>query len=120
MAQATETRVPMNDLNLLPNDYIAKDWKEGKHSRKGRLAVHHEKRYMVDLQSIGKIAHSSTSFISMSDYNDLVTSVNKLRRELIDVTFDTAWLREEEIADHGDIVGHVCSWIVRDARLLRR
>ena len=43
----------------------------------------------------------------MCDDHDLVAAVDQLRRQLVDVTFDSSRLREEEVADHGDIVRHL-------------
>lgn len=33
---------------------------------------------MINLESIGEVSDSSTAFISMSDYDDLVATVNEL------------------------------------------
>lgn len=40
----------------------------------------------------------------MSNDHDLVTPVNEPLGQLVDVAFDSSWLREEEVADHCDIV----------------
>ena len=42
----------------------------------------------------------------MSDNYHFVAAVDEFGGELIDVAFDAAGLGEEEIADHGDVVGH--------------
>lgn len=66
---------------------------------------------MIDFQTIREIVYTSTTFVSMSDNHDLMASINQFACELIDVTFDSARLREEEIADHGDVVRHIESCI---------
>jgi hypothetical protein len=98
--------MPMYDFNLLSNDDVAKDWEEGEDSRKGGCAVDYEEWNMIDLEAISKISDSSSSFVCVGYNNDLVSPVDELARELVDVTFDTAGLREKEIADHCDIVRH--------------
>jgi len=61
---------------------------------------------VVDLEAIREISHSSSALVCMRDNDDLVASVDELRGELVDVTFDSPWLGEEEVADHSDIVRH--------------
>ena len=106
MAQAAETGVAMDDVNLLTNDNVAEDGEEGEDGREGRLAINNKEGHMVDLETIGQIADSSATLVLMGDDDDLVASVNELLRQLVDVTFDSSGLREEEVADHGDVVRH--------------
>lgn len=61
---------------------------------------------MVNLEPIGEISDSGAALISMSDYDDLVATVNELGRDLIYMTFDSSRLGEEEVADHGNLVRH--------------
>lgn len=42
----------------------------------------------------------------MGDDDDLVAAVDELGGELVNMGFDAARLWEEEVADHGDVVGH--------------
>jgi hypothetical protein len=61
---------------------------------------------MVDLEAIRKVSYSCPSFVCVGyDYN-LVSSIDELRGELVNMTFDSSGLREEEVADHGDIIRH--------------
>ena len=61
---------------------------------------------MVDLETVGEIADAGSASIGMGDDDDLVAAVDELGRELVDVAFNAAGLGEEEVADHGDVVGH--------------
>jgi len=106
MAQAAEASMTMHDFNLLSDDNVAEDWKEGENCRKGRLAVDDEKRDIIDFESIRKVSDTSSPLVCVCDNNDLVPTVDQLRRELVDVAFDAAWLGEEGVADHRDIVRH--------------
>lgn len=106
VAQAAQTGMAVDDLNLLADDNVAEDGKEGKDSREGGLAVDDKKGHMIDLEAIGQVANASATLVLMCDDNDLVATINELLRQLVDVTLDTPGLREEEVADHGDVVRH--------------
>jgi len=97
----------MHDLDLLSNYDVAKDGEEGEQARKCRGAVDDQKRDMVDLQAICEISDASPSLVGMGYDNNLMPSVDELGGELVDVALDSAELREEEVADHGNIVGHL-------------
>lgn len=90
MAHATQTSMSMHDLNLFPNHDIAKDWEEGEDRRKGSRSVDDQKRNMVDLQSIRKVSHSSSSLIGVRDDHDFMASIYEFRGQLVDVTFDAS------------------------------
>ena len=107
MAEAAEAGMAMNYFNLLPDYDVPKYWKEGEDRWHRRLSVNDEKRDMVDFESIGKVVDSCTAFVGMSDHDDLVAAVDELRGELVDVAFNSSWLRKEEVAYHGDVVRHV-------------
>lgn len=106
MAHATEAGMSMNNLNLLPQDYVAKDGEKGKDGWECRFSIDDEERYVINFEPIGQVPYSCSPFVRMSDDDDLVTSIDQLGGKLIDVRFDAAWLREEEVADHGNIVRH--------------
>ena len=61
---------------------------------------------MIDLEAIREISHSSSTIVCVRDDDHLVPSVDELRRKLIDVAFDPAWLWKEVITDHRNIVRH--------------
>jgi hypothetical protein len=65
----------MHYLDLLPYDDIAEDGKEREDGREGRLPIYHEKRNMVDFQSVCKVANTSPTFISMSDNDDFMPAI---------------------------------------------
>ena len=96
----------MYNLDLLSNDDIAEDWEEGEDGGKGRCTVDDEKGDVVDFEAVREIPHSSAPVVSVRYNDDFVSSIDELGGELVDMTFDSARLGEEEIADHGDIVRH--------------
>lgn len=107
IAEAAQTCVTMNNLNLFSDDDVPEHRRKGEDSWKRGLSVYHQKRYMVDLEAIGQIVYACSTFVCMCDNHDFMTSIYQLGRELIDVTFDTSWLREEIVTDHGNVVRHV-------------
>lgn len=63
---------------------------------------------MIDLDAVCEVPHALAVVVGMSYDDDFVATVDKLRSELVNVRFDASWLREEEVADHGDIVRAAC------------
>jgi len=61
---------------------------------------------MVDFEAVGQVVNASTPFVSVRDHDDLMTSIDELHRQLVDMAFDSSWLRIEEVADHGNVVRH--------------
>lgn len=59
---------------------------------------------MEDLDTIGQVPNTLSILVGMGNDNDLVSSVDELRCELVDVAFDSSGLRVEKIAHHGDII----------------
>jgi hypothetical protein len=106
VAHATQTAVPMNDFNLLSKDNVAEDWKEREDGWKSCRTVNDEKRNMIDFQTIREISYAGASFVCVSNYHHFMSTINEFRGKLVDVTFDTAGLWKEEVADHCNIVRH--------------
>jgi len=79
MAEAAEASVTMHDLDLLSNNDVAEDWKEGEDGREGRFAVNDEKRDVVNLESIREVSDTSSPFVCVCDDNNLVPTVDQLR-----------------------------------------
>jgi hypothetical protein len=96
----------MNNLDLLADDNIAEDREEREDGGKGGFSVDDEERHIVDLEAVGKISYSSSSFVCMGDDDNFVPTVNELGGQLVDVTFDAAGLWEEAVADHSNVVRH--------------
>lgn len=96
----------MDYLNLLSNDNVAEDGKEGEHRGKGAGAVHDEEGDMVDLEAIRKVSYACPALICVSDDYDFMAAVDELCGQLVDVAFDSPRLRKEEVADHGDVIRH--------------
>ena len=61
---------------------------------------------MVDFETVCEIADAGSALVGVGDDDDLVAAVDELGGELVDVAFNAAGLGEEEVADHGDVVGH--------------
>lgn len=104
IAETAQAAVSMDNLNLLADANVAKDGEERKDGGEGRLAVDAEKRDVVDLEAVGEVAHAFAVVGRVRDDDDLVPAVNQLAGDLVDVRLDAAGLREEEVADHGDVV----------------
>ena len=96
----------MHYLNLLSNDDVAEYREEGEDCWKRRGAVDYEERYIVHLETIREVSYASSFFVGVGDDYNLVTAVDKLRRDLVDMAFDSSRLGKEEVADHGNIVRH--------------
>lgn len=63
---------------------------------------------MVDLETVGEVADTGAlAGVGVGYDDDFVTAVDEFRGELVDMGFNATGLREEEIADHGDVVGHL-------------
>lgn len=77
MTETAETGMTVDNLYLLTDYDIAKDWKEGKHGWEGCLSVYDKEWYVVDFETVGEISNSSTALVCMSDYDDLVSSIDK-------------------------------------------
>lgn len=97
----------MDNLNLFANDDVPEYWKEGEDSRERRLAVDDEEGNVVDFEAIGEISDPRAASVGMGDDHDLVTAVDEFARQLVYVTLHSAGLREEEVAEHGNVVGHL-------------
>lgn len=104
LTQGTHGGMAMHNLYPLSNDDIAEEREEGEDGREGRGAVDDSKGDMEDLDTICQVSDALSVVIGVSDDNNLVSSVDELGCELVDVAFDSARLGVEEIAHHGDVV----------------
>lgn len=59
---------------------------------------------MVHLETIGEISNTGPPWVLVGDYDDLVATVNQFGGQLINVALDSSWLREEEVANHSDVI----------------
>ena len=62
---------------------------------------------MIDFESICEVPDACTTFVGMRYDDNLMATVDKFGGELVDMTFDSSRLGEEEVADHGDAVRHL-------------
>ena len=96
----------MDDLYTLTNHNVAEYREEGEDGGEGRLAIDDEEGDVVDLEAIGEVADACAAFVGVGYDYDLVAAIDEFGGELVDVRLHAAWLGEEEIGDHGDVVGH--------------
>lgn len=75
MAEAAETRVSVDDLDLLADDDVPEDWEKGEDGWKGRFPVDDEERDVIDFQSVREIPDPGATLICVRDDNDFVASV---------------------------------------------
>ena len=107
MAETTETGMTVNDLDLFANDNVAKDREDGEHGRHRSFSIDDQERHMVDLEAIREIVNTGPAFVCIGYHDDFVSSIYEFCGQLIHVTFNTSWLWEEVITDHGDVVRHL-------------
>lgn len=76
MTKVAEACMPMDDLDLLANDDVSEDGKEGEDCRKSRFPVDDKEGNVVDFETICKISNSGTALICMRDDDDFVSAIN--------------------------------------------
>lgn len=96
----------MHDFNLLSDNDVSEGWEERKDGRERCSAVYNEERHMINFKAIREVAHASSTFIGMRYNDNLVAPIDKFCRKLVNMTFDSSWLRKEEIAGHSNVVSH--------------
>lgn len=96
----------VNDLDLLPNDNVSKDWEKGEDGREGCGAVDDQEWNVVNFKAIREVSHSCSAFICVCDDHDFVSSIDEFGGELVDVTFNASRLGKEIVTDHSNIVRH--------------
>lgn len=104
VAQAAQAGMAVDDVDALAQDNVAEDGKEGEDGREAGGAVEDKKWDVVNLEAVGEIAHAGAALVGVGDDDDLVAAVSEFGRQLVNVALDTARLREEEIANHGNVV----------------
>lgn len=85
MAQTTQTRMSMHNLNLFPQHNVPKDREEAKHCWKGRGSIDDQKWDMIDLDAVCEVADAGSSFVCVCDDYDFVPAVYEFSGELIDM-----------------------------------
>jgi hypothetical protein len=108
MAKTAETAMAMHNLNTFANANVPEGGKEREDGRKGGGAVDDEEGNVVDLDAVCEVANTLPVIVGVGDDDDLVATIDELCCELVDVRFDASWLREEEVANHGDVVCAAC------------
>lgn len=104
VAQTTEAPMAVDNLDALADADVPQHGEEGEDGGEGGVAVDDEEGHVVDLEAVGEVAHALAVAVRVRDDDDLVPAVDELARELVDVRLDAPRLREEEVADHGDVV----------------
>lgn len=70
----------VDDLNAFPDDDIPEDWEEREDGGKSAFSIHDQEGHMVHFEAIGQVADAGATFVSMSDDNNFVPSINQLCR----------------------------------------
>lgn len=104
VTQTAEAAMAVDDLDALADEDVAEDGEAGEHRGEGGVAVDDEEGHMVDLEAVGEVADALAVVVGVGDDDDFVATVDELGRELVDVRLYASRLREEEVADHGDVV----------------
>lgn len=107
VTEAAQARMSVYNLDLFAYDDIAEHGKEGENRWKRGLAEYYEEWNMIHFQPVGEIMDSGPPLVCVRDDDDLVATVNQLCRDLINVTFNSPWLRKEEVTDHCNVVRHL-------------
>ena len=105
MAKTAQAPMAMDNLYPLADTDVTQDRKTREDGGERRLTVDDKKGDVVDFEAIGEVADAFAVIVGVGDDDDLVAAVDELAGELVDVGFDAAGLGEEEVADHGDVVG---------------
>lgn len=75
--EATETGMAMDDFDLFAYDNVAENREEGEDCREGGLAIDDEEGNVIDLESVGEIPDTGSTFIGMRDDDNFVSSINQ-------------------------------------------
>ena len=75
MAETAQAGMTMHNFDALSNHDVAEDGEEGEHRGHGRFAVDNEEGHMVDLEAIGQVADTGSTFVCVGDDDDFVASV---------------------------------------------
>ena len=103
VTKVTQAPMAVDNVDVLAQNDISEKGKEGEDCGKGSASVYDEERTVVDLYAVGEPPNTSSVVVGVGDDDDFVSAVDKLGRKLVDVAFDSSWLREEEVAHHGNI-----------------
>jgi hypothetical protein len=79
MADATQTCMPMYNLDSFSNDDISKDGEEGEDGWKRSTPVDDPEWDVVYFYAVGKKSHATSSFVCVRYYDDFVAAIDELR-----------------------------------------
>ena len=80
MAETTQTRVSMNDLDAFSNHDVSEYREEGKHRGHGSVTVDDKEGYVVDLQPTSEVSDTSPILSGMCDHDDFVAAIYEFLR----------------------------------------
>lgn len=81
VTKTAETGMTVDNLDSLPDHDVAENWEKGEDCRESSLSVDHEKWYMVDLETVGKVTDSCSSLVRVRNDDDLVSTIDKFLLE---------------------------------------
>lgn len=94
----------VGDVDPFSQHDVAEDGEEGEDRGEACGSVHDQERYVIDLEAVCEIPDPCPSLVCVRYDDDLVAPVDELAGELVDVTFDSSRLGEEEVANHSDVI----------------
>lgn len=102
--QTTQGGMAMYNVDLFSYYDVPEYGKEREDGGHSGRAVYGPERHIVAFQTIREISNSCPIIIGVSDNDDLVTSIDEPLGQLIYMALDASRLREEEVADHSDVI----------------
>ena len=90
----------MDNLDILSNDNLSKNWKNSLASQPHRLVYELLNGYVVHLETIGDVSNPYSVAVLMGQNDHSVSQLNQTQRKLKDVHFHSANFRVKEVANH--------------------
>lgn len=77
MTKARQTSMTMNNLDLLPDDYVSENREEREDCRHCSLPIDDHEGNIVDFETIRQVSNTSAITIRMSDNDDFVPTIDE-------------------------------------------
>jgi len=77
MTKARQTGMAVDNLYLLPDDDISKDWEEREDCRHCGFSVYDHEGNIVDFETVCQISYTGAITVRMSDDNDFVSAIDE-------------------------------------------
>lgn len=100
MRQRAERRVPVNNLDLLPQQDVAQQRNIADHRGEYAFVVKNLDREVVHLEAISHVPDAAPFAVRVCYDNHLVTAEQEALRQVVDVLLDAAHVRIEEVGSN--------------------